>query len=379
LTVQRRISARELNRATLARQWLLERHRAKPAEAVGVLAGIQAQHANSPYVALWSRVRGLAIADLEAALEDRSVVKATVMRSTLHLVAAKDFFAFDAASAESRVATWTPTATRAGLDIDELHEQLLAFCRTPRTVADMEAEIDRIAPNPDIARHMPAGVRRAAFRIAASGGGLVHVPPSGLWRSHGKPSYIDARVWLRRRTRPSPAKGLQVAVERYLTAYGPASVGDIGKWLGQARVTKVRAAVESLGDRVVKMRGTDDRDLIDLKGLPLPDGDRDAPVRFLARWDSVLIAYDVRDRIIAEAHRPAVIKKNGDFLPTFLVDGMVAGLWAVAVARGTATLTLTPFGKVAAKVRRDLETEANALVRFVEPEAKKHEVTWART
>jgi len=82
------------------------------------------------------------------------------------------------------------------------------------------------------------------------------------------------------------------------------------------------------------MRGPDDRALIDLRGLPLPDGDRDAPARFLARWDSVLIAYDVRDRLIAEPHRPAVIKKNGDFLPTFLVDGMVAGLWTVETTRG---------------------------------------------
>jgi len=250
-----RLSLRELNRATLQRQWLLDRQRATPAEAVGALAGLQAQHANSPYIALWSRVRDLAIGDVEAALKVRSVVKATVMRSTLHLVAAKDFFAFDAATADSRVANWTPTATKAGLDIDELHERLLTFCRAPRTVAEMEAELDRIAPDRDIARHRPAGVRHAAFRMAASGGGLVHVPPSGLWRSHGKPSYVDARAWLRRQTRPSPAKALQVAVERYLTAYGPASLGDIGKWLGQPRVTKVRAAVEALGDRVVSMRG----------------------------------------------------------------------------------------------------------------------------
>jgi hypothetical protein len=239
-------------------------------------------------------------------------------------------------------------------------------------------ELDGIEPDRALIRHLPAGVRHTAFRIAASGGGLVHVPPSGLWRSHGKPSYIDARVWLRRRTRPTPAASLQVAVERYLTAYGPVSLGDIGKWLGQVRVTKVGAAVEALGDRVVSLRGPDDRELIDLEGLPLPDGDREAPARFLARWDSALIAYDVRDRIIPEAYRPAVIKKNGDFLPTFLVDGLVAGLWTVTTTRGAATLTLTPFGKVATKVRRDLETEANALVRFVEPEATTHAVTWKR-
>ena len=376
MTTGRRVSAKELNRATLERQWLLERHRATPSEAVAALAGLQAQHANSPYIALWSRVRDFAIADLEAALQDRSVVKATVMRSTLHLVAAGDYRAFDAAMAEARMAIWAPTAKRAGLDLVALHKQLLDYCREPRTVAEMGPHLDGIAADSRLAEHVPAGVRNAAFRIASGGGGLVHVPPSGLWRSHGKPSYIDAGVWLPDTPRPDPATALQTAVERYLAAYGPASLGDIGKWMGQTRVPKIRAALTALGDRMVPLTGPDGRELMDLVELSRPAGDVVAPVRFLARWDSALIAYDVRDRILPDAHREAVIKKNGDFLPTILIDGLVAGLWGVDAKKDEAVLTIAPFSKVSAAARRDLEAEAERLVRFVEAGATRHEVAW---
>lgn len=132
MTGPRGLSLRELNRTTLDRQSLLKRRQATPAEAIGALAGLQAQHANSPYIALWSRVRDFAVADLETALENRSVVKATVVRATLHLVAATDYHALDAAAAEARVANWTPTAKRAGLDVAALNKALLDYCSDTR-------------------------------------------------------------------------------------------------------------------------------------------------------------------------------------------------------------------------------------------------------
>ncbi len=367
---------RALNRATLDRQGLLKRQRGPVAKVVGHLAGLQAQHANSPYIALWSRLEGATIPKLEAALEARSVVRATVMRSTLHLVAAVDYFALDSAPAEARVLNLSSIARRAGVDLAELHKILLAYCSRPRTVAEMEGHFDDVLPDAKLAGAVAPSVRHAAFRMASAGGGLVHVPPSGSWKWHGKPRYVDARVWLPDVDRPDAVVGLRIAAERYLAAYGPASATDFAKWVGQPGVGKVRAALAGLEDRLVRSTGPGGRELLDLAGLDVPGGDEAAPPRFLARWDSVLIGYDARDRILPDAYRPAVIKKNGDVLPTFLIDGFVAGLWSVEAAKGTAVLRLEPFAKVARADRAALEEEAERLVRLVEAEADRHEVAW---
>ncbi len=372
------LTLRQLNRTTLLRQSLLVRADEGPAAAIGRLAGLQAQHANSPYVALWSRVRDLRIADLEAALTDRSVVKATVMRTTLHLVSGADYGALDVASTDGRVAGWRPTARRAGVEIEALHAALLAFASEPRTLEEMDAFVDTLTSGRRLADHAPSGVRAVAWRVASSPGGLVHVPPSGMWESFAKPRYVDARVWLPDVARPRFDQGLRIAAERYLGAYGPASVADFAKWVGARQITRARAAMASFGDRLVRYADPDGRELVDLDGLPVGTGDEPAPGRFLSRWDSVLIGYERRERILPAAIAGEVIRaRNGDFLPAFTVDGFVAGTWAVAEEKGDAVLTLTPLAAVAAADRADLETEAERLVRYVAADASRHDVRWA--
>jgi hypothetical protein len=371
----RALSLRDLNRATLQRQGLIRRMSGSAADAIARLAGLQAQNPDPPYVALWSRLAGFAATELEGALQDRTVVRATVMRSTIHVVAADDYPAFDVAAAEARVANWRATARRAAVDVLELNARLLEYAHEPRTVEEMEAFLDDVAPD-TFARNAPAGVRRAAFRIASAAGGLVHVPPSGFRGVHGPNRYVAWDTWLRGRDRPSPDDALRVALERYLRAYGPASPADFGKWVGQPRVPRVRAAVAALGDGLVRYEGPDGRELIDLPGVDVRDGPSAVPVRFLARWDSVLIGYDARDRILPDAVRAAVVKKNGDFLPTFLVDGFVAGLWRLERASDEAAMVLEPFATVAPATRRQLEAEAQRLGKFLMPDAGRVAVRW---
>lgn len=372
------LSVRRLNRATLERQGLLERHDGGPAAVIGHLAGLQAQHANQPYIALWSRMADLTRADLQGALERRSVVRATVMRSTLHLIAAADFTVYDSAAGASRMAVWAPTARKAGFDHAALHRALLDYCDEPRSIEEMETHLETVLDGQAVAKHVPAGVRRAVFRIASAGGGLVHVPPSGFWGEHGRNRYVAATAWLGERGAPiDPDAAREAAVLRYLAAYGPASQADIAKWLGQQRIGVLRSTIGSLGDRLRTLRGDDGRELLDLVDATVPREDRLAPPRFLSRWDSVLISYDARDRILPAAHRAAVAKKNGDFLPTFLVDGFVAGLWSTSSTKGTATIELAPFGKVPAADRKALEAEGDRLVRFIDPDAVRHDVRWS--
>ena len=377
MTAAKPLTLRQLNRATLQRQGLIERQRGTPAEAIARLAGLQAQHANQPYIALWSRLAGLERHDLQQALQDRDVVRATVMRGTLHLLAADDFAVVNAAVTQARVAVWASVARNAGFDLTALQRALFDYCAEPRTVAEMETHLDVLMPDADLAEHVPSGVSHAAFRIASTGGGLVHVPPSGFWGEHGRPRYVAAQAWLGERWQAvDPDTATSEVIERYLRAYGPASVADIGQWLGQSRVTVLRAAVERLGDRLVEQTADDGRALLDIAGSPVPDGDRDVPPRFLSRWDSVLISYAVRDRILPPAHRAAVIKKNGDLLPTFLVDGFVAGLWTTVTTKAGTTLRLQPFGTVPTADRQALEIEGERLARFIDPDGSSVDVAW---
>jgi hypothetical protein len=167
-------------------------------------------------------------------------------------------------------------------------------------------------------------------------------------------------------------------VRRYLGAYGPASIEDIGRWLGERRPARLRTASAALGDGVRRLDSDDGRQLLDLEGAPLASGDEPAPSRFLARWDSVLIGYDERDRMLPRELAPAVVKKNGDFLPTFLVDGRVGGLWSSETVAGEGVLRLEPLVHIARAERTSLTEEGERLVRFVERDASRHAVRWAR-
>ncbi len=372
------LSLRQLNRTTLLRQSLLERAAEDPASAIHRLAGLQAQYANSPYIALWSRLRDFAIADLEAALDDRMVVKASAIRNTLHLVAAADYPAFSVASGAARIANWRPSAARAGVDTAELHRHLLEFAHVPHTIVEMEADLEVLASDATLAPFVPSGVRHVAFQMASTHGWLVHVPPSGKWDSFGKPRYVDASVWLPGASRPDPDEALRTAAQRYLGAYGPASVADIGRWIGQPRLPRVREAVAALGERIRHFRGPDDRELVDVVDAPIATGDEPAPGRFLARWDSVIIGYEGRDRILPPALVPAVvIRKNGDFLPSFTVDGLVAGTWSISEAAGTTTLEIKPVDSVPPAARTEMTDEAERLARFIARNANRTEVRWA--
>jgi hypothetical protein len=369
------LTLRQLNRTTLLRHSLLARATDSPAAAIARLAGLQAQYSYSPYIALWSRLADFSIGDLERALDEHAVVKASLMRATLHLVAAEDFPAFSVAISVPWIAVWQASAGRAGMDTSDLHRRVLAYAAEPRTVAEMEAFLAKIVPDSALGGRVPDAIRHVPFQMVAAHGWLVHVPPSGHWGSFARARYIDAGVWLPGATPPEPDDAVVTTVERYLSAYGPASEADIAKWAYQ-RKPVVRAALSTLGDRIVRLRSEGGRELVDLVGAPLADGDEPAPGRFLAKWDSVLIGYAKRDRMLPDGLASIVVKRNGDILPSFTVDGFVAGTWSHATSKTGVVLEIAPEVKVPASARAELTEEAERLVRFVAPEATRHEVRW---
>lgn len=357
----RTVTAGELNRATLARQMLLGRAQCEVVPAIQGLVGLQAQEPASPYLALWTRLAGFDSADLDAAFADRRVVKGTLMRGTLHAVAAADYPGLWAAHAESLARAGARMVRFEALGIDtarvvELTEQAMLYAAQPR-------------PNPDLTAHMaglggPLGDRDWWWAIRAMSP-FVHVPAAVPWSFTRRPAYVAARAWLRWET-VGADDGMGELVRRYLGAFGPATVGDIAQFTRLAR-SSVRAAVHRLAPSLQVLQSADGQELFDLPGAEIPSADTPAPVRFLPMWDSVLLAYEDRSRVLPDAVRKVVIRTNGDVLPTFLVDGRVAGLWRAELVGGRTRIRYQAFQRLPRGVRTELDAEAAALAAFVEP------------
>ena len=363
------LSDRALDRALLARQLLLERASLGPVAAIERLAGLQAQWSPAPYIGLWARLARFAIEDLERALADHTVVKATVMRGTLHLLAAREFPFYATATAAARGDLWRNPKLEDGIDMDGLEGRLVRYtATTPRTFDELAALIDHAAPGDrDRQRYL---IRRLVFNRGA----MVHTPPSGTWRHYRTGGYVAGRSWVAGWREPSVGDATDHVVRRHLGAFGPATVDDIGSW-SSIRTPLIRESLARLTG-IVRFQDLRRRELFDLGRSPRPDPETPAPVRFLPKWDSTLLAYAApeRVRILPEPYRKAVILKNGDVLQTILVDGIVAGTWSTAVTRGEAILAIAPFGRLARAERTDLIGEGERLIRFIEPEAKRHGV-----
>jgi hypothetical protein len=315
------VTARELNRAALSRQLLLKREQLTVPEAVRRVVALQAQHPASPYVALWNRVTGFAPAELDAAFVEGAVVKATLMRITLHAVHGEDYPVLRAAVQPtlyaSRLGFRFAEAGLTPADAGELVPELLAFARRPRTSAEMKAWV---------------GERLGAEKTDGAWWGLKayaplhHVPTGAPWSFGLRPSFVAAG------TGPVPAgravdpQALQTLILRYLAGFGPASVADVAQFAMVQRAP-VRAALRALDGAVEQVKGPDGGALFDLPAAPRPPAGTPAPPRLMAMWDSILLAYADRSRVIPPAYRPLVIRRNGDVLPTLLVDGYVAGVW----------------------------------------------------
>ncbi len=369
------LSLRELNRALLARQFLLRRARLDVHTAIDRLAGIQAQWSPSPYVALWSRLERFAIDDLQRALEERTVVKATLMRLTLHLVTAREYPQYAVATTVERKVPAAMAGRAAGLDVARIRRRVLEHTREPRSFKEIKASLEDLVPHD----HLEG--RYVLWMIADLHGRLLHAPPSGRWRYFGSGRYVDALGWLGPTSLPAARDAVMAVVERHLGAFGPASRADIASWSGIRLARHLGPALEALAPRLRVFSDERGRTLYDLKRAPRPQPGGTAPPRYLPKWDSALLAYApvARDRILPEPYRRRLIGTNGDIRPTFLVDGMVAGTWGITREKGhLARLVLSPFDPIARGARDDLLDEGERLVRFVEPDARDHAVDLPR-
>jgi hypothetical protein len=346
------ITARQLNRATLGRQLLLRRKRLDVAEAVRRIVALQAQEPASPYLALWNRIANFDPAGLDKAFADRTVVKASLIRLTLHAVHAADYPAFHAAMLSSLRASrlgdrrYTTTGL-ATAQADALVPHLVKFAGRPRTKAEIE----------DLLQARLGKQEPRMWWALKSFAPLHHAPTGGPWSFGLKASFMAARPASRAK---SPDEAVQHLVQRYLEAFGPASVADFAQFTTLRRPV-TQQALQALGDKVEELEGPDGVKLFDVPGGLRPAEDVPAPPRLLPMWDSILLAYSDRSRVIPPDYRRLFIHQNGDVLPTLLVDGYVAGVWR-PVDGG---IEATAFHRLSKDAWRGLEAEAAALVKFL--------------
>ena len=330
-----------LNRALLARQLLLERARTPLPRALERIGGIQAQYAPSMYVGLWSRLEGFERGALTAALERRSVVQGTLMRSTIHLVSKADYWPLALATRAARRESWQRAAP------DRVSPQAMAgAARRLRSALDgtvSRKELEQLVGKP-LANAINAWVD------------LVRVPPSGTWERRRADLYAAAEDWVGDPPEiPDPAEHL---VRRYLAGFGPAARKDVTSFSGLPPA-ELRPLLDRM--RLRRFRAEDGEELLDLPRAPLPEPETPAPPRFLPTWDATLLVHARRTGVLPEQHRPRIFSsRNPHSFPTFLVDGRVAGTWRY---EGGA-VRLEPFARLDAATRRELKQEADRLAEF---------------
>jgi len=361
------LTLRELNRATLARQMLLERVALPVVTAIERLAALQAQWAPSPYLALWSRLKDFERESLWSAIEKKhTVIRARLMRGTLHLVSARDFYAYAVATQDLQRGAWNRLQVGAGVDPKVVAKLAVAYAREPRTSEDVVSHLTQRLGS------FGGPYKWLLWRFVSAHADLVSAPPAGHW-AHGGTNvpYVAARHWIDGGARPTEEKAVELLIRRYLAAFGPATLADIARFAGQVPA-RIRPVLERLVPSLRRFSDEQGRALFDLPRAPRPAADVKAPVRLLPRYDELLIGYEHRDRVIGKEHRGAVYSKNAIVEAVFLVDGFAAGTWALATTKADAVVRIQPFGALGRSDRAAVIAEGESLARFMAPDAKAH-------
>jgi winged helix DNA-binding protein len=350
-----RLTTRQLNRATLARQLLLERADYRAEQVLQHLVGMQSQAPLAPYIGLWTRVVDFRADELSALMIERRAVRASLMRATIHLVTAADFLQlWPVLEPVSERGLWTGSPFGRRVPCGMVND-LLAFVRdvlreAPRTRAELRRLIGQRWPNLDA----DAMAYAAQYLLP-----IVQVTPRGVWGQGKAPTWADAEAWIG--DRMSTGAAVDDLVLRYLGAFGPASVQDVQVWSGLTRLGEV---ADRLGPRVRRFRSEDGRVLLDGPDAPRPSADTPAPIRFLPEYDNLLLSHADRSRVVPEQRIVPLWPGNGGNRGTVLVDGFWRANWGIVAAGGQAHLDIEAFQPLPRRQVAALAAEGHRLLAF---------------
>lgn len=359
------LGPRELNRALLARQMLLRREKVSAANAIEHLVGMQAQVPTAPYIGLWSRLESFQHDELAQLILERRAVRMALMRSTIHLVTARDALALrtlmQPVIERSHNGQYGKRLT--GIDREAVVVAARALLdEKPRLLSDVAKLLGERWPGVD------AVALSGAVRAWVP---LVQPPPRGIWGKGGLAVHASAATWLS--AIRAATMTLDEMVLRYLAAFGPATVMDVQAWSG---LTKLRETVERLRPRLRTFRDESGKELFDLPDAPRPDADTPAPPRFMPEYDNIFLAHADRSRI-GDSKYGAMLSTENGMVQGLLIDGFVAGTWRIVRARGHVTLRIEHFEQLTKQNRIAVADEGRRLLEFAAADARNVDIEFA--
>ncbi|MEY9875472.1 hypothetical protein ABH931_004973 [Streptacidiphilus sp. MAP12-33] len=367
-----KLDDRRLNRALMARQFLLAREDVAPLAVVTHLVGLQSQLPQNPYTALWSRISPFDPADASTLIAKRETVRLSTLRGTIHLHDVEDALLLRAFCQSVHEAT--PFGERvvfrrqlAGIEPEALWEAGRALLAdAPMTPAALGKALAQAFPG-----YEPSALS-TAVRYKLS---LVQVTPRGEWGRSQAPTLTTVEAWLGRPQRRPDTAAVEALTLRYLAAFGPASVQDMQSWCG---VTRLGEVFEGLRPRLaVFADATTGRELFDLPDAPRPDPETPVPPRFLPDYDNLLLGHQNRARVLDDEGRQRLSAANNGYQPTLLIDGRVAGIWSYDKPRrkgAPAVLDVELLARQPAPVRAAIEAEAADLLAFLAPQVPERDL-----
>ena len=351
------ISLRDLNRTLLSRQLLLEPADHPTLKTVEQLIGLQAQVASPPYFGLWSRLARFEPTHLMELRDSKKVLRAALLRSTLHWVSTKDYAWMRPTIQPALERAWQGFfgVRRSGIEVGPI-------CDLARTLlADGPLTLSHLSDG--LLKEFPQWNKEAMEYGVRTHLPLVQVPPAGAWKGGTAAKYELVPV----NDTPDPPK----LVRRYLAAFGPATARDVAAWAG---FTAIGKTLEAMRDELVEYQDEAGRALYDLPKSTIVEGKAPAPIRFVAEYDNLVLSHADRSRILPDAHRKRVLLSAGRVLATVLINGFAGGTWKVEKVKKTARLRVELFVEPKAKLRREVECEGERLLDFAEPTLTAHEV-----
>jgi Winged helix DNA-binding domain len=349
---------RQIHALRLHRHHLIDREPADPPTLCRDLCGVQAQVMSAAQIQLWARNHSLSRAEIEHALwQRRSLVKTSLMRQTLHVIAAEEFPLYIAALRRSRIKAVLGVMARCKIGRGEA-DDLSALILEALAAGPLDRTAIRAAVQPKVSKRVRDWMSKvwSIMRIPVAEGLVCYGPGEG-----NKATFIRSDQWLPKQAMIDEHQAKCELLRRYLHAYGPATLKDFAHWSGMS-MAEVRELAPFAQNEFAERDGL----LLlreDVSFLQERASDC-ASVHLLPHFDVYLLAHKMKDHFLDSRFYKRVYRNQGWISPVLLINGEIAGVWRYDFAGKKLVVTVEAFQPVPRRLHRQIGQQAEALADF---------------